>query len=83
MSKEMDLSSGALNFSGVEMLRTIEGLEKRERGFMSYKWHVQSVQLLLAKHATRLAPFECELTATGECVTFDCKQLIKIVMKVH
>ena len=67
----MDLSSGALSLSGIEILRTIEGLEKREWGFMPSKGQIQNVQLLLAKYATRLVLCECELTETSECIIFD------------
>ena len=73
----MDLSSGSLILSYIEVLRSVEYLEKRERGFMSSKGQIQNTQVILSKHAERMMTCECEVMEEGEYVTFNVKQVVK------
>ena len=71
--KAIDLASGSLTLSSIEILRLVEGLEKRECGFILSKGQIQNIQVILAKYANRIIPYTIMQTEKGECVIFDIK----------
>ena len=41
---------------------------------------MKNAQVVLSKHAERMMPFESEVTEEGECVSFNIKQLVKVLI---
>ena len=78
--KAMDLSSGSLNLSAIEELRSVEDLKHRERGFMPSNGQIRNIQNLLNKCGQNLVPCTSMPTESGECVTFEAKQMLKVTI---
>jgi len=81
--RAMDLSSGGLNLSAIEILRSAEGLSSRERGFLPSKGQIQNVQRILEKYARNLIPCKYQSTDDGECITFEAKELVRLVINSY
>ena len=78
--KAMGLSSGSLSLISIEVLRPVECLEKRERGLMPSVGQAQNVQVILPKCDERATPRAREATEEAECVTFDVRKLVKVLI---
>ena len=78
----MDLALDRLSLSKIEMLRQVESLDHRKRGFMPSKGKIQHYQNALSKHANRILPFNEDETKTGECVKFYMNRLLSFVARM-
>ena len=79
----MDLSSGNLSLSAIEQLRSVEDLKHRERGFIPSNGQIRNMQNALNKCGQNLVPCTSMPTEFGECVTFEAKQMLKVIIATY
>ena len=61
----LDQDSRCGNFSTVEIMRDVEGLEKYERGVFHGKSAMSRVAAMLDQHADKYVPYSCYVSETG------------------
>jgi hypothetical protein len=78
----IDLSiGGCLNYNGVEVLRSVEGLGRYERGILPSRSSIQRAAYELNAVGQQHIPFEKKECALGECFAFDYEVFVWYLLK--
>jgi hypothetical protein len=80
--RAIDLSiGGCLNYNGVEVLRSVEGLERYERGILPSRSSIQRCAYELHTLGQLHIPFEKKECALGECFAYDYEKLVRFLLQ--
>jgi len=78
----IDLSiGGCLNYNGVEVLRSVEGLARYERGILPSRATIQQCAYELHSVGQDLIPFQRKQCDLGECFEYDYEKFIRFLLK--
>lgn len=81
----MDLSSGSLNFSGLELLHEVENKSSKKyyRGIILSRKQMRIVQKKLHFVGDNIIPFIIEQAESGEAIQFDEKKMLPLLFKTN
>jgi hypothetical protein len=80
--RAIDLSiGGCLNYSGVDALRSVEGLERYERGILPSRSSIQRAAYALNDLGDTIIPFERKECELGECYQYNYEKYIRFLLK--
>lgn len=81
--RAMDLClSGSLNYKGVELLRSVEGLGRYQRGIIPSRSQIQRASYELNDFAQEHIPFEKKESNIGEMFAYDYERFLRFILKV-
>jgi len=73
---------GGLNYNGIETLRSVEGLEKYERGVLPSRLVVQRASYDLQEIGQTLVPFEKKESNLGEMYQYNYEMFVCFILKI-
>jgi len=73
--------AGSLNYSGVEALRSVEGLGRYERGILPSRSQIQRVAYQLHEVGQHHIPFSKQDSEVGESFAYDYEKFIRFLLK--
>ncbi len=80
--RAIDLSAvGGLNYNGIETLRSIECVEKYQRGILPARTSVQRASCQLHEIGQKLIPFERKQSDFGEMFQYDYEKFLRYILK--
>jgi hypothetical protein len=78
----IDLSiAGSLNYNGVGTLRSVEELERYQRGILPLRSQIQRASYELHNIAQGIIPFEKKESELGEMFAYDYELFIRYILK--
>jgi hypothetical protein len=79
----MDLClSGSLNYKGAELLRSVEGLGRYQRGIIPSRSQIQRASYELNDFAQEHIPFEKKESNIGEMFAYVYERFLRFILKV-